>query len=190
MTLLELLLELLLEFMMIMDIPDWGWCPWWLWVLLELMRIVEVPDGDWLGLVSLMPFWMVCICSEEALFKIWLKSVEFEGIKNPLKDGWHFWSFCWGWWWLWMFLTGVDILDYVSELSISSEEAMFKILLKSVVQRFMTLLQLFLDCIRIMDIPEWELCPWWCYGLSAHALEGLCLKFCWNLLNLKAAITP
>ena len=31
-----------------------------------------------------------------------------------------------------MFLTGVGILDYVSELSISSEEAMFKIWLKSV----------------------------------------------------------
>ena len=29
----------------------------------------------------------VCICSEEALFKFWLKSVEFEGIKNPVKDG-------------------------------------------------------------------------------------------------------
>ena len=27
------------------------------------------------------------ICSVEAMFKIWLKSVEFEGIKNPLKDG-------------------------------------------------------------------------------------------------------
>ena len=58
----------------------------------------------WLGLVSLMTFWMVCICPQEAMFKIWLKSDEFEGIKNPLKDGWHFWSFCWSWWWLWMFL--------------------------------------------------------------------------------------
>ena len=68
---------------------------------------------SWLGLVSLMTFWMVCICSEEALFKIWLKSVEFEGIMNPLKDGWHFWSFCWRWWWLWMFLTGAGVLDDV-----------------------------------------------------------------------------
>ena len=70
---------------------------------------------SWLGLVSLMTFWMVCICSEEALFKIWLKSVEFEGIKNPLKDGWHFWSFCWSWWWLWMFLTGAGVLDDVMD---------------------------------------------------------------------------
>ena len=70
---------------------------------------------SWLGLVSLMMFWMVCICSEEALFKIWLKSVEFEGIKNPLKDGWHFWSFCWSWWWLWKFLTGAGVLDFILE---------------------------------------------------------------------------
>ena len=40
-----------------------------------------------LGLVSLMALWMVCICPEGAMFKIWLKSVEFEGIKNTLKDG-------------------------------------------------------------------------------------------------------
>ena len=39
----------------------------------------EVPD---LGLVSLMTLWMVCQCPEVALFKIWLKSVDFEGIKN------------------------------------------------------------------------------------------------------------
>ena len=56
-----ILLELLLEFMMMMDIPDWGW-------------------------VSLMMFWIVSICSEEAMFEIWLKSVEFKGIKNPFKD--------------------------------------------------------------------------------------------------------
>ena len=31
-------------------------------------------------------FWIVYICSEEAMFKIWLKSFEFEGIKNPFKD--------------------------------------------------------------------------------------------------------
>ena len=43
---------------MIVDVPDWGWCPWF-----------------------------VCICPEEAMFKIWLKSDEFEGIKNTLKDG-------------------------------------------------------------------------------------------------------
>ena len=36
---------------------------------------------SWLGLVSLMTFWVICICPEEAMFKIWLKSVEFEGIK-------------------------------------------------------------------------------------------------------------
>ena len=32
-----------------------------------------------------MTFWMICICPDEAMFKIWLKSDEFEGIKNPSK---------------------------------------------------------------------------------------------------------
>ena len=27
------------------------------------------------------------LCPEGAMLKIWLKSVEFEGIKNTLKDG-------------------------------------------------------------------------------------------------------
>ena len=39
------------------DVPDWGWCPW-----------------------------IVSKCREGALFKIWLSSVEFKGIKNPVKD--------------------------------------------------------------------------------------------------------
>ena len=30
---------------------------------------------SWLGLVSLVTFWMVSICSKEAMFAIWLKSV-------------------------------------------------------------------------------------------------------------------
>ena len=51
---------------------------------LESMMIMDIPG---LGLVSLMTFSMVCICYEEAMFKIWLKSVEFEGIRNCLKDG-------------------------------------------------------------------------------------------------------
>ena len=37
--------------------------------------------------VSLTTFGMACICPEEAMFKIWCKSVEFKGIKNTLKDG-------------------------------------------------------------------------------------------------------
>ena len=138
-------LEFLMELMMIVDVPDRGWCPWWRfgwsayalkklclkfgWNLMSLKAsrtlskmddisgVFAGVDDDcgcsWQGLVSLMSFWMVCICSEEALFKIWLKSVEFEGIKIPLKDGWHFWSFCWSWWWLWMFLTGASVLDDV-----------------------------------------------------------------------------
>ena len=83
----------------------------------DISGVFDGIDDDcgcsWLGLMSLMTFWMVCLCSEEAMLKIWLNSYEFEGIKIPLKDGWHFWSFCWSWWWLWMFLTGAGVLDDV-----------------------------------------------------------------------------
>ena len=32
-----------------------------------------------------MMLWMFCICLEGAMFKIWLKSDEFEGIRTPSK---------------------------------------------------------------------------------------------------------
>ena len=32
-----------------------------------------------------MTLWMVCTCPEGAMFKIWLKSDKFKGIKNRLK---------------------------------------------------------------------------------------------------------
>ena len=38
---------------------------------------------------------------EGVMIKIWLQSHEFKGIKNPIKDWWHFkysgWSWCWFW---------------------------------------------------------------------------------------------
>ena len=37
-----------------------------------------------MGLVSLMAFWIFYLSSQKARFKFWLKSVDFEGIKNPL----------------------------------------------------------------------------------------------------------
>ena len=129
-------LPFLLELKMIVDVPDWGWRfglskyalrKLWFkfgWNLMSLkasrtlskmdytLGVFPGVDDDcgcsWLGLVSLMTFWMVCICSEEALFKIWLKSVEFEGIKNPVKDGLHCWMFRGHW----RFLTGADVLDH------------------------------------------------------------------------------
>ena len=95
------LLELLLESTMIMDIPDWRWCPrhfgWSAYALSKLSLkfgqnllslkasrspskiddivadIAGVYDDylhSCLGLVSLMAFWMICICPEEAKFKI------------------------------------------------------------------------------------------------------------------------
>ena len=39
-----------------------------------------------LRLVSWMMFLMVCIYPEEVMLKIWLKSVEVQGIKITLKD--------------------------------------------------------------------------------------------------------
>ena len=61
----------------------------------------------WFGLVSLMTILMVNIGSTEAMITR-LKSVEFKGIKNPLKDQGHYWRFggCW------RFLTGADVLDH------------------------------------------------------------------------------
>ena len=48
------------------------------------------------------------------MFKIWLKSVEFEGIKNTVKDQWHCWRFegCW------TFLTGADVVDHDWDVSL------------------------------------------------------------------------
>ena len=89
----------------------WRW--WWFW-------------HSWLGLVSLMTLWMVCICSEEALFKIWLKSVEFEGIKNGLKDGWHCWR-CGG---RWRFLTGAEVLDQDEDVSLKVQWVSVSIFVK------------------------------------------------------------
>ena len=66
---------------------------------------------SWLEVTFLIMFQNSSIWSEEAMFEICLRCVGFEDIKNPFKDGWHFWNFCWSWWWLWMFLTGVGVLD-------------------------------------------------------------------------------
>ena len=55
-----------------------------------------------------MTFLIDCIVSEEAMFKIWLKSVEFEGIKNTLKDQGHYWRFGGHR----RILTGADVLDH------------------------------------------------------------------------------
>ena len=55
-----------------------------------------------------MTLWMVCKYPEQAMFKIWLKSVEFEVIKNTFKDGWH----CWRFGGFLTFLTGADVLGH------------------------------------------------------------------------------
>ena len=156
------LLELLLEFSMIKDIPEWCLCPWWQfwlspcalrklclkigWNLLSLKAsrtiskidditwVVADDNGhSWLGLVSLMTFWIVSICPEEAMFEIWFKSVECKGIKNPFKDWWH---------------AGVVAGVYDDN-----------------------------------GHSYWGWYSWWCFGLSPYALRKLCLiffvKICW-----------
>ena len=78
-----------------------GWSWWWFW-------------HSWLGLMSLMTLWIVCKYPEEALFKIWLNSVEFKDIKNTLKDGW----LCWRFGGCWKFLTGNGVIDHDWDLSL------------------------------------------------------------------------
>ena len=41
---------------------------------------------SWLGFVSLVMVSIVKICSEDAVYKFWFKSVDVKGIKNSLKD--------------------------------------------------------------------------------------------------------
>ena len=74
---------------------------------------LEDAGRSWLGLVSLMKLWIVPECPEGALFKIWLNSVEFKGIKNTLKDGWH----CWRFGGCWTFLTGAGVIDHDWDVS-------------------------------------------------------------------------
>ena len=76
----------------------WSW--WWL-------------GHSWMGLVSLMTHWIGFICSEEAMFEIWLKFIKVKGIKNPFKYWWYGWSCCWSWRGLWMLLTGASVLHDV-----------------------------------------------------------------------------
>ena len=52
----------------------------------SVARVVNDYGHSLVGLVSLMTYWIVSICSDEAMFKIWLKSIEVKGIKNPFKD--------------------------------------------------------------------------------------------------------
>ena len=94
----------------------WSW--WWFWC-------------SWLGLVSLMTLSMVCKCPEGDMFEIWLKSNEFEGIKNPLKDWWHLYIFGWNWLWFWCFWLGLVSLVMFWMVSKCPDKAMFKIWLKS-----------------------------------------------------------
>ena len=64
-------------------------------------------DTVWGGYVWKISIWVVHICSVEAMFKIWLKSVGFEGIKNPLKYWWIYFSL----WGMWMFLTRAGVIE-------------------------------------------------------------------------------
>ena len=89
--------EFLLELMMIVDVPDWGWCPWWCfglsryalrkpclkfgWNIMSLKASrtlskiddyaggLEDAGGSWLVLVSLMVFRIVAFLVGSLSFK-------------------------------------------------------------------------------------------------------------------------
>ena len=100
------LLELLLESKMIRYIPDLGCCPWW---HLNIKTACKGWWHCWSCCWSLLGLWtflietgilvdvLYClhICSKEALFNMWLKSVKDKGVKNSFKEWWH----CWNCWW-------------------------------------------------------------------------------------------
>ena len=67
----------------------WSWC----W-----------SEKFWVGLMSLVMFWMVYIG-----YVYLLKTVEFEGIKNPFKDRWHIWILL-ELMMIWTFLSEADVL--------------------------------------------------------------------------------
>ena len=107
-----------------LDVPDWGFCTlwhfWWYtyalqkvclkfgWNLLSLKASLTRTLSKIDDITGVVAFLMVHICSAEALFEIWLKSFEFEGIKNSLIDRWY----CWRFGGCWRLLTGADVLDH------------------------------------------------------------------------------
>ena len=141
---------------------------WWFWC-------------SWLELVSLMTFWIVYTCPEGAMFKFWLKSIEFKGIKNPLKEWWHLSSFCWSWWWFRCSWLGRVSLMMFWMACISPEGANLIIWLKSVefkgIKNFLKDRWHFYSSCWIWwgfwcSWLGW--CPWWRFVWSAYALRELC----------------
>ena len=62
------------------------------------------------------PIFMKSVEFDGSMFKIWLKSNEFEGIKNPLALPLRLMTFIDFWlelMMIWMFLTGAGVLDDV-----------------------------------------------------------------------------
>ena len=57
--------------------------------------------------------WMACTCPEGAMFEIWLKTDELEGIKNPPPKIDDICSFLAELMMIWMFLTGAGVLHDV-----------------------------------------------------------------------------
>ena len=120
---------------------------------------------SWLGLLSLIMYWIFFICYEEVMFKNWLNSIYVKRIKNPFKDQWYCWICCWSWSGLWMFLTSVrvfdDDLDYLEMLS-----GNFVVRHQKPSQR----LRIFLELMRIREVPDWCLWHWWHSGSSLSLL--------------------
>ena len=95
-------------------------------------------------------------------------------------------SCCWSQSGLWTFLTWAGVLDdiwgslHIHWLKFSEICSVW----------WMTLLELLLDSMLIMDIPDWGWCPWWRFEWSPYAPRKQCLQFGWNLFSLKASRSP
>ena len=60
----------------------------------------------------LVMIWNVSICPQGAMFKICLKLVDFEGIKNQFKVLSYIWSYFLSLWASWTFLTGAGVKEW------------------------------------------------------------------------------
>ena len=80
------------------------------WRYLNLSNRLMVFFGLILDFCLVM-IWNVSICPEEAMFKICLKLVDFEGIKNQFKVLSYIWSYFWSLWASWTFLTGAGVKE-------------------------------------------------------------------------------
>ena len=153
--------------------------------LLELIRILMFLMGA--GVLD--EFWKVCTCPVGVMFKICWHLLSYKASRTPSKindissvlagvddafDVPH-----WGWCPWWRFEWSPHVL----------RESCLKFgwnLLRLKTSRIPSKINGICTFLAVVDfeVPDCSWCPWWHFGWSAHALRGLCLKFCWNLLSV------